>query len=112
MFQPQFADQVESGKKQQTIRANARCKNGDTLSLRKWQDEPCKSSHVVLKEAECKSVVNVVIDWRGVIINGEYISRDLTGLFAQDDGFNDFTEMCEWLASAYGLPFSGDLIRW
>jgi hypothetical protein len=34
MFQPRFAGLVEAGLKTQTIRKNARCKIGDTLSLR------------------------------------------------------------------------------
>jgi hypothetical protein len=49
MFQDRFADKVRDGRKLHTIRKTARCKVGDTLSLRRWSGTPYRSKQELLR---------------------------------------------------------------
>lgn len=112
MFQQQFVDAIRSGAKTQTIRKTARCKAGDMLSLRHWADKAYRSKQILITMAQCQSVEDVCIDWRGVIIGSNYCLWPKMDDFAQSDGFANFKAMCEWFESTHGLPFCGQVIKW
>lgn len=107
-FKNEFAEDVESGKKRQTIRKKARCKPGDALQLYTgMRTKKCRK----LADAICTSVAPVTIDHCSIysgqmkLLNEDQIARD--------DGFEDFTAMAEWFEKQYGvLPFEGELIKW
>ena len=114
IFQDRFAALVQIGAKRQTIRATARCKPGDTLSLREWSGRPYRSKQSLLREATCTSVSHVGIGTGGVESNGRVMlfGSPAADDFARADGFADFAEMREWFQGAHGLPFLGELISW
>lgn len=110
LFQPRFAPPVRRGDKNQTMRKKARCKPGDTLSLREWSGQPRRSEHVLIKDVVCKSVAAVCVDKReGVTVDGVLVDPEE---FARKDGFEDFLELLIWTDATHGLPFSGDIISW
>lgn len=118
-FQKQFADDVESGKKRQTIRAFRKDerdpKPGQTLYLfTGMRTKACRK----LGEAGCLSADAIRIGIDGIVIHaGDGYSQMLAGADgceeeARADGFATFAEMRDWFSSAYRLPFSGLVIRW
>jgi hypothetical protein len=109
MFQHRFAILVSYGAKTQTIRAVARCKPGDALSLREWYGAPYRSRHEILREATCTAVIPVRVSEDGVAIGGRWVDRDA---FANADGFLSWQDMRDWFASVHGLPFDGVCIQW
>lgn len=111
LFQPRFAPLVAAGTKHQTIRLQARCQPGDTLSLRQWSGKPYRSKQQLLGTVTCVDVVSVRLFDSGVILCG----RGWIGMsngFARADGFADWDEMRAWFEATHGLPFSGELITW
>ena len=119
-FQPQFADDVEWGKKRQTIRRAARCKPGDRLQL--YTGMRVKGRCRKLGDAVCTRVVPVEIRDTDMSVNGKMLYggdarrddlEDCDNDFARKDGFDGFMEMAEWFRGRYGaLPFNGFLIEW
>lgn len=115
-FQPQFADDVETGRKLQTIRMTARAKVGDDLQLYTGQrTQHCRK----LRDAVCTGV------WKVVLMPTQYgvISPDggkswpfdpiPPDEFAQRDGFKTYAEMYKWFRNTYGKPeFKGFMIIW
>ena len=116
MFQDKFAPKVRDGSKCQTIRKAARCKAGDTLSLRRWTGKPYRSKQEIFCEVVCESVELVLI----LCLLGEVMAavgfKVIRGAdadaFARADGFADFGEMVKWFENTHGLPFNGWLIKW
>jgi hypothetical protein len=109
LFQPRFADLVESGLKCQTVRARARCKTGDTVSLRQWIGKPYRSPMRILRESVCVRVSQVKMIDTGIIVDGQIVDANA---FARADGFTDWPQMYAWFSTTHGLPFVGDLIQW
>lgn len=110
-FKKQFAPDVESGIKKQTIRAKARCKPGDVLQLYTGQrTKQCRK----LKEVECKNVVRIIIAENAVILAKKLIIDSEKGLkaIANDDGFKSWDDMKNFFSETHGLPFLGHLIKW
>ena len=113
-FQEQFANDVENGKKRQTIRKQRKqpFKLGETLYLYTGlRTKKVKK----LMEIKCKSIEKVKIRGTGITLNsGEIIRYQYyrADLYAQDDGFKDFNEMRDWFKKTHGLPFEGILIKW
>ena len=118
-FQPQFADDVESGVKCQTIRRAARCKPGDILQLYTGQRTAgCRK----LGEGVCKRVTPVRICDTEMLLDGRRIYagnagrddiEDFDNDFAKLDGFDSFMDMADWFRTRYGsLPFDGFVIQW
>lgn len=107
-FKPQFADDVESGKKRQTIRERARCKLGDSLQLYTGMNtKACRK----LKDAICASVTPIEIDHCNIYLNGHAIENQ--DKIVQEDGFPEYTDMAIFFEKQYGcLPFKGVLIKW
>lgn len=118
-FQKQFAADVESGKKCQTIRALRKDgrdpKPGERLFLYTgMRTKACRK----LGEVECRAVDRVVIGPSGIGFEGpsfiEPLARTSVGadIAAKEDGFENFAEMRAWFEKVHGLPFDGLLIRW
>jgi hypothetical protein len=117
MFQERFAGKVRDGDKLQTIRKTARCKPGDTLSLRRWTGKPYRSKQEVLREASCRAVTPVRIGLEVIRVGGDdrsvkYLPPSEAHAFAIRDGFRNWAEMRDWFDSVHGLPFVGWLIEW
>lgn len=122
-FQKQFVEAIEFGDKRQTIRAPRRdgrphAKVGDTLRLYTgMRTKACR----LIGEATVTRVAPVRIEPTGMFLSGQRLfatirSRDdptpTDNEFAEADGFEGFTEMATWFASAHGLPFEGNVIQW
>ena len=114
-FQKQFADDVESGRKTQTIRSsrkNGHANVGDNLQLYTgMRTKQCRK----LADAVCTQTLSVVIKSNSATISGgyriTYTGSSLTS-FAVEDGFLSWQSMLDWFDKAYGLPFEGTLIKW
>jgi len=113
-FKAQFADDVESGKKRQTIRQKCRCRIGDALQLYTgMRTKNCRK----LRDAACLDVVSVIIgdDPFGrlrVIVGGREIRGGRLDQFVKADGFARRMDLRDFFAVQYGLPFNGWLIKW
>jgi hypothetical protein len=112
LFQPRFAKLVENGMKRQTIRAKARCKAGDVLSLRQWSGKPYRSKQVILRQLLCRKVRPISIDWNEMRLDGFVLSGIQSDAIARADGFVDFDDMVLWFGITHGVPFTGELISW
>ncbi|MBA7627104.1 hypothetical protein ES703_34566 [subsurface metagenome] len=113
-FQERFADDVESGKKRQTIRKKRKypIKLNETLYL--YTGLRTKKARK-LREDKCKSLEEVGIFWYGIMLSNKRtptIQEKFLNEFAQADGFDNFYEMTKWFDKVYGLPFEGVLIKW
>jgi hypothetical protein len=110
-FQKQFADDVLSGVKRQTIRTK-----------RKNRPRPGQMAHCFteMRTKGCKNlgswliyaVIDIKILDEGVLLNGCALWAKQLDRFAQDDGFKNWIHMTNWFDKQHGLPFSGDLIKW
>ena len=112
LFQPQFAELVRAGTKTQTIRRTARCKPGDTLSLRRWTGKPYRSKQQTLCVATCANVHTVLIQPDRIDIDGVPISQNGEDALARADGFRNVGEMLHWFGTTHGFPFKGEIIEW
>lgn len=113
MFQPRFAEPIQSGRKCQTIRPARKrpIRIGEALSLRRWQGRAYWSPQVELASVRCSALFEIEVGLDGVLIAGSEVS-DLDE-FALGDGFQSWVEMKSYfLSGSYGLPFSGVLIQW
>lgn len=116
LFQDRFAESVRAGEKRQTIRQTARCKPGDTLSLRRWTGKPRRSKQEILALATCLSVSRITLG-HGIYHDGVAINDVDCMLLeriavAEADGFPCSRDMLNWFRQVHGLPFDGVLIRW
>jgi hypothetical protein len=118
-FQDRFAELVRLGTKTQTIRKSARCKPGDTLSLRRWTGKPYRSKQEALRTVVCSEVVPIRIEqvvpgwWlTGVAVNGRWLTGEQRDELAIEDGFVNFETMYAWFYHYNGLPFYGHIIKW
>lgn len=127
-FQERFADDVELGRKTQTIRKTWR--NGKVPWVRGYRLQLYTGMRHAgcekLLDAICTSVQPVDISERGVAIAGRtlYVGEPsyLVGGpradeydydFARADGFDGFEDMLEWIGATYGdRSFVGWLIKW
>lgn len=118
LFSPIFAERVGFGWKKQTIRRKARCKPGDTLSLRGWKGLPRRrgSVQVEIKKTVCESVTPVTLGHgqycEGIRAAGVELSEPARDELARADGFQTVDGMLAWFNNRYGLPFEGEIIRW
>jgi hypothetical protein len=116
-FQKQFAADIESREKRQTIRARRknRPKVGQTAYLYTGaRTKACRK----LGEGIIKKVEPLIIEHDGIRWlphqMGELLMRneDYLNFYATADGFADWPAMRDWFQKTHGLPFEGDLIRW
>ena len=112
-FQARFADAVESGAKQQTIRAPRKdgrhAKVGDPLQLYTgMRTKACRK----LRDAVCHDACTIHIMRDKVwTFKPQELHLNLDE-FARLDGFAHWDEMRSWFEAAHGLPFQGVMIRW
>ncbi|MBA2125092.1 hypothetical protein DLM45_02475 [Hyphomicrobium methylovorum] len=108
-FQRNFAADIRSGHKTQTIRQSARCKTGDTLQL--YTGQRTKNCELI-GTATCAIC-------EPITIAEDYLA---TGYFrlpsgdahhiAKIDGFPNLAAMRDWFRERYGLPFQGYRVMW
>jgi hypothetical protein len=117
MFEPKFAAAIRDQTKTQTIRARARVRPGDTLSLRRWAGTPYRSQQSTLANVTCLALtpIRIFLDDSGppqINLGGHRLPDAWLLDFVRADGFPsvaDFT--CHWLALDH-TTFTGTLIRW
>lgn len=113
-FSHEFADDVAAGRKAQTIRplGKRRWKVGDRVVCFTGQRRPgCRR----LCEGTVRQVRIVRLSGKGVQFGGKYALyayAQTAHQLALLDGFYNFNGMLHWFARRYGLPFTGQLIRW
>jgi hypothetical protein len=126
MFEDQLIEPILQGCKVQTVRPPRKrpVAVGDALSLRVWMGHPYLSPHRALLETHCTSVVDVMLDDGGLVLDytkkfgsrfGSRQSVEATERFAVRDGFGQFAEMREFFRKMHGLnnwPFKGVAIGW
>ena len=112
-YQKQFADDVESGKKRQTVRAFRKDgrdpKPGQTLfHYTGMRTKACRK----LREDECKSTIPISIDTHIIAFDGVPLSWTEMEKTARADGFESFYDLRDFFWENHGLPFNGLLIEW
>lgn len=115
-FKAQYADDVESGKKRQTIRLKRRADVGDPLQLYTgMRTKKCRK----LRDAVCTAVHEITVERVGyyehfvaVRLDGELLPTELAREIAIADGFENLPACADFLAEQYGLPFHGYLTMW
>ena len=115
LFQPRFADQVESGIKKQTIRLTPKRmpQVGDHISLRTWTGKPYRSKQRILRESIITEVDTITICHDRFIRCGyTYTAPYYRNSLAVADGFTDWADMITWFQDNHQHPFSGILIQW
>ena len=121
-FKKQFAPDVESGKKRQTIRAYRKDgrdpKPGDQLyhytgmrtkACRHLCNAVCESVTPIRLEAE---KIGPYIDHYQVIKGRVYLSPTSANALAKADGFETAEDFFKFFEKTHGLPFNGLLIKW
>lgn len=115
MFKPRFAPLVEQGTKKQTIRpiGKRKVEVGRIADCREWKGLPYRSNQRKLVEGIILKVAQIEINSECFIIDGSKIfpSPNLD-LWAEADGFKNWSEMRDWFEKEHGLPFKGRLIVW
>lgn len=114
MFQPRFAEKVESGLKRQTVRCEPKRKPraGDLLSARAWLGKPYRSKQRILREVVISEVAEVEIFGDSLWIDGVRCTAQEREDFAHADGFDGYKDMTDWIRKVHSLPFDGIVIYW
>lgn len=109
-FHKQFANDVEAGRKVNSIRKTKRCKPGDILQLYTGQrTKYCRK----LCEGICVDVVPVDITPEVLYVGQKkIINQNGKDKFAEKVGFGSYDEACDFYEDYHGLPFSGYLHTW
>ncbi len=115
-FKPQFAADVESGKKTQTIRPQRKrpTRAGETLKLyTAMRTRECR----LLAEAVCKMVLPVQIYHNAVVVDGRELGVIELEWLAKMDGFETAREFFDFFIKTYELtplaPLENmELIQW
>ncbi len=109
-FSPEFAADVEAGRKTQTIRHRARLKSGDRIQLYTGQrTKKCRK----LGEATCTAVMPIMLRRFGLTLGHKLMCSGEMDELARLDGFSDYRAMWEWFSQRYGTAhFTGYVIRW
>ena len=113
-YKAQFASDVESGRKRQTIRAkrrDGRCPSpGDALQhYTGMRTKNCRK----LRDAVCSMVHDIKIKENGTVkIDGQTLGNICVEDLAKADGFTSREPFIAFFRDTHGLPFHGDLINW
>lgn len=109
-FQPEFVADIESGRKTQTIRQNARARAGDYLQLYTGQrTKACRK----ISEAVCLDSTYIGMTARGITLGDKSIFPSDIDDFARADGFADYAAMWKWFSERYQTQsFTGFITRW
>lgn len=108
-FQKQFAPDIRSGRKTQTIRQTARCKSGDTLQL--YIGQRTKNCELI-GTATCAICEQITIAEDHVSVGYWRLPSGDAEHIAQIDGFKSLAAMRNWFRGRYGLPFNGYRVMW
>ena len=69
--------------------------------------------HRQLSDVVVKTVDRVIIHEFCLYVDGTmHEDPETLNAFAKADGFKDWSSFADYYGCLYGLPFSGDLIRW
>lgn len=97
-FKKQFVDDVESGRKLQTIRRRARAAAGDKVQLYTgMRTATCRK----LRDAVCIGVDSVSITPTGPFFGQPGWWPKDKDVFAQRDGFKSYAKMYQWFVDTY-----------
>lgn len=108
-FQAQFAPDIRSGRKTQTIRRTARCKTGDAVQLYTGQrTKQC----TLIGTATCAICEPITIDENYVSTGFYRLPSGDAEHIAKIDGFRSLQDMRDWFRARYGLPFDGHRVMW
>lgn len=110
-FKPEFAPDVESEKKRQTIRKirNRPIKVGDMLYLKTgMRTKHCRA----LGQAPCRLVQLIRITEYDIRIEGMLLTTWGMLSLAVADGFPRTKPFIDFFREQYGLPFEGVIIHW
>jgi hypothetical protein len=110
-FSAQFAIDVETGKKRQSIRqSNRGLREGSPIQLYTGQrTKKCRK----LRDAICRDVTYVGLTARGVTLGDKSRFPSDIDEFARLDGFPNYSRMWSWFQGTYKTnSFSGYIIRW
>ncbi len=123
-FQSQFAPDVETGRKRQTIRANGKRRHarpGEFLQLYTGQRSK-KCRKLVEPDPECREVLPIRVYLKGrrakpaLAVQREGVFMDIPRndikAIALADGFKTVAAMVEFFETTHGLPFEGVLVKW
>lgn len=121
-FKAQFADDVATGSKRQTVRAPRKdgrphARIGDTIKL--YTGMRTKSCRL-LAEADVTWVEPIRIESTCMYRSGRLVPSSIhhrdceqtDNEFAEADGFESFMDMAKWFDDVHGLPFEGTVIQW
>ena len=111
MVKNHFAPMILSGRKPHTIRKNARCVPGDTLSIRRWAGKPYVTPQLKVSDAWCTALSGIVVARSGISIDFKPLGIDEATAFAWHDGFDSLDEMIDFFNVNYSLPFVGEVIH-
>ncbi len=115
-FKKEFAADVESGKKLQTVRslrADGRVpRDGEIVKL--FTGLRTKGARLLLTSTvlECFPIHMDLMYPRSIIANGVRLSKSAADDFARADGFANATEMFAWFGDHYGMEFEGFCVKW
>jgi hypothetical protein len=109
-FSPQFVEDVESGRKTQTIRQTSRAKAGDTIQLYTGQrTKGCRK----LGDAVCIDSMYIGMTACGITLGDADRYPGTNDDFARADGFRDYAAMWGWFSERYEThSFTGYITRW
>jgi hypothetical protein len=110
-FMDWTAELIEKGVKHQTIRKKRKVpiEPGKNLMLyRNLRSENAK----LLKKVLCKSVDDIIIEEKRIILNGLILTEHEKRELSEADGFTSVGALREFINKNYGLPFKGHLIKW
>lgn len=114
-FKAQFANDVESGRKRQTIRATRKdgreAKAGDALQL--YTGMRTKACHKLRDAVCCDMVREILIEENGTVkIDGQVLYEGSVADLARADGFDDTESFISFFRDEHGLPFRGHIYNW
>ncbi len=110
-FKKEFAEDVASGIKCQTIRSSRKRPTivGDTLYLYTgMRTKICR----LLMTTECISISKIVIYPAAIILDGWFLSALERKNLAKADGFDSMNDFIKFFKPQSNRPFKGDLIKW
>jgi len=113
-FKAQFAEEVEEGRKRQTIRLRRKkpIRVGDRLFLfAGMRTKQCRRLRAGT-EAYCQSTEPIEIRNGRVMVNGRGLTLFEIWRLAKADGFETPEAFFSFFRNQYGLPVEGDVIRW
>jgi hypothetical protein len=125
MCQWRFEMPILANVKRSTIRKAARCKPGDELSLRRWQDKAYRSKQCLIKTVPCRSVTPITIGISSQ--NKLWVIRHIDGKpelmnpmnlqhLARVEGFDSIDDMQKWFVLNHklksGIGIEAEQIQW